>query len=151
LIIPIPRRGCRSASNFGIGAFRIRNFKSSSKSSRFSKNLYGTQAAKELQQSAIRIARYIYILDRPHVAAAARRRRSISHGVAGGRCLRPANLPRGYPRYRLCGGDRDRETENSKACARTRDTRFIQVRAMVANPTSCLGEPIAPDHAPSRG
>jgi hypothetical protein len=40
---------------------------------------------------------------------------------------------------RLCGGDRDRETENSKVCARTRDTRFIQVRvAKVANPTSCL-------------
>jgi hypothetical protein len=39
----------------------------------------------------------------------------------------------------LCGGDRDRETENSKVCARTRDTRFIQVRvAKVANPTSCL-------------
>jgi hypothetical protein len=36
--------------------------------------------------------------------------------------------------------DRDRETENSKVCARTRDTRFIQVRvAKVANPTSCLG------------
>jgi hypothetical protein len=41
---------------------------------------------------------------------------------------------------RLCGGDRDRETENSKVCARTRDTRFIQVRvAKVASPTSCLG------------
>jgi hypothetical protein len=41
---------------------------------------------------------------------------------------------------RLCGGDRDRETENSKVCARTRDTRFIQVRAAkVASPTSCLG------------
>jgi hypothetical protein len=40
---------------------------------------------------------------------------------------------------RLCGGDRDRETENSKVCIRTRDTRFIQVRvAKVANPTSCL-------------
>jgi hypothetical protein len=40
----------------------------------------------------------------------------------------------------LCGEDRDRETENSKVCARTRDTRFIQVRAAkVANPTSCLG------------
>jgi hypothetical protein len=39
----------------------------------------------------------------------------------------------------LCGGDRDRETENSKVCVRTRDTRFIQVRvAKVANPTSCL-------------
>jgi transposase InsO family protein len=44
---------------------------------------------------------------------------------------------------RLCGGDRDRETENSKVCARTRDTRFIQVRvAKVANPTSCLGDPV---------
>jgi hypothetical protein len=41
---------------------------------------------------------------------------------------------------RLCGEDRDRETENSKVCARTRDTRFIQVRAgKVASPTSCLG------------
>jgi hypothetical protein len=41
---------------------------------------------------------------------------------------------------RLCGEDRDRETENSKVCARTWDTRFIQVRvAKVANPTSCLG------------
>jgi hypothetical protein len=29
---------------------------------------------------------------------------------------------------RLCGEERDRETENSKVCARTRDTRFIQVR-----------------------
>jgi hypothetical protein len=39
----------------------------------------------------------------------------------------------------MCGGDRDRETENSKVCARTRDTRFIQVRvAKVANPTSGL-------------
>jgi hypothetical protein len=43
----------------------------------------------------------------------------------------------------LCGGDRDRETENSKVCARTRDTRFIQVRAAkVANPTSCLGDQV---------
>jgi hypothetical protein len=41
---------------------------------------------------------------------------------------------------RLCVGDRDRETKNSKVCARTRDTRFIQVRAAkVASPTSCLG------------
>jgi hypothetical protein len=41
---------------------------------------------------------------------------------------------------RLCGEDRDRETENSKVCARTGDTRFIQVRvAKVANSTSCLG------------
>jgi hypothetical protein len=39
----------------------------------------------------------------------------------------------------MCGEDRDRETENSKICASTRDTRFIQVRAAkVANPTSCL-------------
>jgi hypothetical protein len=44
---------------------------------------------------------------------------------------------------RLCGGDRDRETENSKVCARTRDTRFIQVRAAkVANPTSCLEDQV---------
>jgi hypothetical protein len=36
--------------------------------------------------------------------------------------------------------DHDRETENSKVCARTRDTRFIQVRAArVTDPTSCLG------------
>jgi hypothetical protein len=44
---------------------------------------------------------------------------------------------------RLCGGDRDLETENLKVCARTRDTRFIQVRvAKVANPTSCLGDQV---------
>jgi hypothetical protein len=44
---------------------------------------------------------------------------------------------------RLCGEDRDRETEDSKVSARTRDTRFIQVRvAKVANPTSCLGEQV---------
>jgi hypothetical protein len=44
---------------------------------------------------------------------------------------------------RLCGEDRDRETENSKVCARTQDTRFIQVRvAKVANPTSCLGDQV---------
>jgi hypothetical protein len=39
----------------------------------------------------------------------------------------------------LCDEDRDRETENSKVCTRTRDTRFIQVRvAKVASPTSYL-------------
>jgi hypothetical protein len=44
---------------------------------------------------------------------------------------------------RLCRGDRDRETENSKVCARARDTRFIQVQAAkVANPTSCLGDQV---------
>jgi hypothetical protein len=44
---------------------------------------------------------------------------------------------------RLCGGDRDRETENSKVCVRTRDTRFIQVWAVkVANPMSCLGDQV---------
>jgi hypothetical protein len=44
---------------------------------------------------------------------------------------------------RLCGEDRDRETENSKVCVRTRDTRFIQVRvAKVANPTSCLWDQV---------
>jgi hypothetical protein len=44
---------------------------------------------------------------------------------------------------RLCSEDRDRETENSKVCARTRDTRFTQVRvAKVANPTSCLGDQV---------
>jgi hypothetical protein len=43
----------------------------------------------------------------------------------------------------LCGEDRDRLTENSKVCARTRDTRFIQVRAAkVASPTSCLGDQV---------
>jgi hypothetical protein len=41
---------------------------------------------------------------------------------------------------RLCSEDRDWETENSKVCTRTRDTRFIQVRvAKVASPKSCLG------------
>jgi hypothetical protein len=50
---------------------------------------------------------------------------------------------RGTRGSRLCGGDRDRETENSKVCARTRDTIFIQVRvAKVANPTSCLGDQV---------
>jgi hypothetical protein len=44
---------------------------------------------------------------------------------------------------KLCGGDRDRETKNSKVCARTRDTRFIQVRAAkAANPTSCLRDQV---------
>jgi hypothetical protein len=44
---------------------------------------------------------------------------------------------------RLCGEDRDRETENSKVCTRTWDTRFIQVRAAkVPNPTSCLGDQV---------
>jgi hypothetical protein len=44
---------------------------------------------------------------------------------------------------RLCGGDHDRETENSKVCARTRDTRFIQVRAAkMASPMSCLGDQV---------
>jgi hypothetical protein len=39
--------------------------------------------------------------------------------------------------------DRDRETENSKVCAWTLDTRFIQVRvAKVANPTYCLGDQV---------
>jgi hypothetical protein len=44
---------------------------------------------------------------------------------------------------RLCGEDRDREIENLKVCTRTRDTRFIQVRAAkVASPTSCLGDQV---------
>jgi hypothetical protein len=44
---------------------------------------------------------------------------------------------------RLCGEDRNRETENSKVCARTRDTRFIQVQAAkVASPTSCLEDQV---------
>jgi hypothetical protein len=56
------------------------------------------------------------------------------------RYFRPAKLPRGTRGSRLCNEDRDRETENSKVCTRTRDTRFIQVRvAKVANPTSYLG------------
>jgi hypothetical protein len=56
------------------------------------------------------------------------------------RCFSSANLPRGTRGSRLCGGDHDRETKNSKVCAKTRDTRFIQVQAAkVANPTSCLG------------
>jgi hypothetical protein len=43
----------------------------------------------------------------------------------------------------LCGEDRDRETENSKVCTKTGDTRFIQVRAAkVANPTFCLGDQV---------
>jgi hypothetical protein len=45
---------------------------------------------------------------------------------------------KGVPEVDDCGGDR--QTWNSKVCARTRDTRFIQVRAAkVTNPTSCLG------------
>jgi hypothetical protein len=36
-------------------------------------------------------------------------------------CFNPTNLPRGNRGSRLCGEDRDRETENSKVCAR--DTR----------------------------
>jgi hypothetical protein len=50
---------------------------------------------------------------------------------------------RGTRGSRLCGEDRDQETENSKVCSRTRDTRFIQVRAAkVANPTSYLGDQV---------
>jgi hypothetical protein len=45
---------------------------------------------------------------------------------------------KGVPRVDDCGGDR--QTWNSKVCAETRDTRFIQVRAaVVVNPMSCLG------------
>jgi hypothetical protein len=59
------------------------------------------------------------------------------------RCFRPENLPRGTRGSRLCGEDRDRLTENSKVCARTRDTRFIQVRAAkVASPTFCLRDQV---------
>jgi hypothetical protein len=59
------------------------------------------------------------------------------------RCFRSANLPRGTRGSRLCSEDRDRESENSKVCARTRDTRVIQVRvAKVADPTSCLGDQV---------
>jgi hypothetical protein len=44
---------------------------------------------------------------------------------------------------RLCGEKRNRETETSKVCTRTRDTRFIQVRvAKVASHTSCLGDQV---------
>jgi hypothetical protein len=44
---------------------------------------------------------------------------------------------------RLCGEGHDRETENSKVCARTRDKIFIQVQAAkVASPTSCLGDQV---------
>jgi hypothetical protein len=44
---------------------------------------------------------------------------------------------------RLCSGDHDQKTENSKVCTRTRDTRFIQVRtAKMASPTSCLGDQV---------
>jgi hypothetical protein len=40
---------------------------------------------------------------------------------------------------RFCGENRDRETENSKVCVRTWDTRFIQFWvAKEASPTSCL-------------
>jgi hypothetical protein len=47
---------------------------------------------------------------------------------------------RGTRGSRLCGEDRDRETENLKVCARKQDKRFIQVRgAKVASPTSCFG------------
>jgi hypothetical protein len=43
----------------------------------------------------------------------------------------------------LCGEDRDRETENSKVCARTWDPRFIHVQVTkVANPMSCLGDQV---------
>jgi hypothetical protein len=48
---------------------------------------------------------------------------------------------KGLPKVDDCGGDR--QTWNSKVRARTRDTRFIQVRtAKVANPTSCLGDQV---------
>jgi hypothetical protein len=61
----------------------------------------------------------------------------LSHNVG---VLTWQTYPGGTQGSRLCGEDRDRETENSKMCARTRDTRFIQVRvAKMANPTSCLG------------
>jgi hypothetical protein len=44
---------------------------------------------------------------------------------------------------RLCGEERDRETEKSKVCVRTRDTRFIHAQAArVASPTSCLGDQV---------
>jgi hypothetical protein len=51
--------------------------------------------------------------------------------------------PGGTQGSRLCGEDRDRETENPKVCTRTQDTIFIQVRAAkVASPTSCLGDQV---------
>jgi hypothetical protein len=56
------------------------------------------------------------------------------------RCLDRETYQGGTQGSRLCGEDRDRETENSKVCARTRDTIFIQVQvAKVVNPTCCLG------------
>jgi hypothetical protein len=58
----------------------------------------------------------------------------------------------GVPKVVDCGEDHDRETENSKVCARTRDTRFIQVWvAKVANTTSYLGDQVwRPAHGVGR-
>jgi hypothetical protein len=44
---------------------------------------------------------------------------------------------------RLCGEECDWESENSKVCTRTGDTRFIQVQAAkLASPTSYLGDQV---------
>jgi hypothetical protein len=66
----------------------------------------------------------------------------LSRGVA---CVGVLDRPtKGVPEVVDCAvEDRDQETENSKVCARTRDTRFIQVRAAKeANPTSFLGDQV---------
>jgi hypothetical protein len=66
----------------------------------------------------------------------------VGHGYAVGVLDRQTHQG-GTRGSRLCGEDRDRETENLKVCARTRDTRFIQVQAAkVASPTSCLGDQV---------
>jgi hypothetical protein len=62
------------------------------------------------------------------------------HGAPAVSALDQETYRGGTRGSRLCGEGRDRETENSKVCTRTWDTRFIQVRvAKVASPTSCLG------------
>jgi hypothetical protein len=67
----------------------------------------------------------------------------MPNGKVGVGVLDRQTYPGGTRGSRLCGEDRDRETENSKVCTRTQDTRFIQVRdAKVANPTSCLGDQV---------
>jgi hypothetical protein len=66
-----------------------------------------------------------------------------TQGLGGVSVLDQQTYQGGSGGSRLCGGDRERETENSKVCAWTRDTRFIKVRATkVANPTSCLGDQV---------
>jgi hypothetical protein len=53
----------------------------------------------------------------------AKKRREVGEGDVG--VLDRQTYQGGTRGSRLCGEDRDRETENSKVCARTRDTRFI--------------------------